>query len=679
MNTIRVMLVLFIVSVKGFSMDKRFNEQKRISNDSLPLQIINVQVIDSNRLDILFSDIPEQNTAENIHHYFVNNNIGEPTYAMVDLSNPAKVHILFSNNFPERTNLLIRINGITNVEGTSVIDTAIAFLIYTPLKYDIVIDEIMADPSPSVSLPESEWIELRNVSPFEINLSGWRIAKSNTISGPMAAYVLKPDSAIIVCSTGSVSSLANFCSALSVTSFPALTNTGDLLVLKSPQGKTIHAVNYSDQWYQNEFKKQGGWSLEMKDLNNPCTGVENWFASTNVIGGTPGKINSIDALNVDNISPSLLRAYATDSLHLTLYFNEPLDSGEAVNINHYFISDNIENPETVVASAPLFQKVNLTLNKPLAKNKTYFITATGIKDCVSNEIGIYNHTRVGLSENSDSLDVIINEILFNPPSDGVDFVELYNRSEKIINLRNLFLANLNTSGLVDNITPASEEDYLLFPADYIVLTSDPIIIKRKYISENPDCILYTDNFPPYNDDEGNVIVLNQYGNFIDKVAYKDDWHFKLINDVEGVSLERINFNNASQDPNNWHSASTTVGYATPAYKNSQMVSATSLNGNIVIVPKTISPNNDGRDDVANIYYNFSEPGYVANIDIFDDAGRLVKSLKRNALCGTKGSFVWDGLDNNNRKLVSGIYIVLTDLYNLKGERKKFKNALVLAK
>jgi hypothetical protein len=333
----------------------------------------------------------------------------------------------------------------------------------------------------------------------------------------------------------------------------------------------------------------------------------------------------------------------------------------------------------VMAESPLFEKVNLVLNNPLTKNKTYIITATGIKDCISNEIGIYNNTRVGLCDDVDSLDVVINEILFNPPSDGVDFIELYNRSEKIINLKNLFLANLNTYGFVDNITPATEDDYLLFPGDYVALTSDPAIIKRKYVSENPDHILFTDNFPSYNDDEGNVVILNQVGKIIDKVSYKDDWHFKLIDDAEGVSLERINVNGSTQDENNWHSASTTVGYATPAYKNSQIASSQSFNGSIVIEPKIISPNNDGRDDVANIYYNFSELGYVANVNIFDDGGRLVKSLKRNALCGTSGSFIWDGLDNNNHKPVSGIYIVLTDIYNLKGERKKFKNAMVIIK
>jgi hypothetical protein len=298
-------------------------------------------------------------------------------------------------------------------------------------------------------------------------------------------------------------------------------------------------------------------------------------------------------------------------------------------------------------------------------------------DCVLNEIGSYNHSQTGLFEHADSLDVVVNEILFNPKADGVDYVELYNRSRDILNLKNLYIANLNSLGNIDNITAISEHNYLLFPDDYIILTESPSIVKSHYLVKQPDNIIKVNSIPSMNDDQGHVILMNEQGKIIDRVDYKDDWHFKLIDNAEGVSLERINANSKSNDEQNWHSASSSVGYGTPTYKNSQSYTDGAYEGMIHVEPKIISPNNDGVDDMAAIKYNFDEPGYVANISLFDVNGRLVKQIQRSALCGRSGQFMWDGLNEQNQKLSNGIYIIYTEFFNLKGRVRKFKNTIVV--
>jgi hypothetical protein len=175
------------------------------------------------------------------------------------------------------------------------------------------------------------------------------------------------------------------------------------------------------------------------------------------------------------------------------------------------------------------------------------------------------------------------------------------------------------------------------------------------------------------------VTLNAQGLVTDEVSYKDDWHFKLINDPEGVSLERLDSRASSQSPDNWHSASSTAGYGTPGYKNSQSQVAGEAVARLTITPKIFSPDNDGRDDIALLHYKMEEAGYVANVTIFNVSGRAVRLLVRNGLLGLEGFWNWDGLDDRGNPLPVGIYIVLTELFNLRGNKNLFKNVIVLAR
>ncbi len=647
--------------------------------DIIPPTIQAINITGPNTIEVIFNEAVEQSSSELTDNYVVNNNVNTPTYIIRDAINHAMVYITFASAFPVRTQLEITISGVADVMGNKMTNAINHFFIYTSLPFDVLIDEIMADPSPVVGLPDEEWIELRNNTLFPINLKGWKICKSNTQSGALPDFILQPDSMIVVCSTGALSNLSLFGTAISVTNFPSLSNVEDEIYLLSSEGKSIHAIHYTDSWYKNEMKKNGGWSLEMIDLNNPCTGFDNWIASKSLIGGTPGKINSEDAVNIDITSPALIRAFATDSLHVTLYFNEPLDSLQASDVHFYNMSDGIGDPISVFPVAPIFDKINIVLQNPLLRNKTYTLSVNGVTDCIANPIGINNKVFVGLSEPTDSLDVVVNEILFNPTSDGVDYVELFNRSNKILNLKNISIANLNTLGVIDNITTIKKDNHAWFPKEYAVVTSDGFILQRDYVVNNPTAIVNVDNMPSYNDDEGTVILLNEQGLTLDKLTYNDSWHFKLLNNKEGVALERIDCNATTQNEQNWQSAASDVGYGTPSYQNSQSNIIATSNNEILVLPKTFSPDNDGQDDYTMIEYQFNQPGYVANITIYDPVGRPVRYLEKSVLCGMKGFFKWDGLNESNQQIGMGIYIIYTEVFNLKGESKKYKNVVVLAR
>ncbi len=545
-------------------------------------------------------------------------------------------------------------------------------------RYDVVIDEIMADPTPQIGLPNNEWLELKNTTAAPINLQNWRIGDATGLSGPMPNFTLLPDSFVIVCTGSAVAAMSAFGTTISVTSFPSLDNDGDQLFLRAANGRTIHAVSYTSGWYQNAVKKDGGWTLEMIDTKSPCAGSTNWRASVNVAGGTPGKKNSIDAVNNDATAPQLKRAYTTDNVTIVLVYDEPVDSLSGATLANYSIDGGL-TLISATAIAPLFNQVQLKTNAPLVVNTVYTITASNVKDCKNNTIGSANKVRVGLPVDAAAGEWIINEILFNPRSNAFDFVEFYNNSNKIFDASKLYIANRNSSGVISSIKVLSATPFYIFPGDYIVETEDADNLAMQYLVQKPENVLVISSPPSFSDDEGTVIALNFQGNVVDEVKYKDDWHFKLIDDAEGVSLERIDPAGPSQDETNWHSAASTAGYGTPTYKNSQYKLLSSINATVEVSPKVFSPDNDGRDDIATIQYEVTEPGYIANITIFDAAGRPIRNLVRNGTLGLKGYWNWDGLDDKGNKLPVGTYIIFTEIFNLQGKKEKFKNAVVLAR
>lgn len=558
------------------------------------------------------------------------------------------------------------------------------FFLLTPVclpaqnRFDVVIHEIMADPSPAVGLPGNEWVELRNRSAFPVNLQNWRLGDASTLSGPMPVFSLQPDSLVIVCTASAVTAMNVYGRTLSVTGFPSLDNTGDLLYLRAPDGRTIHALQYYSDWYHHDIKKDGGWTLEMIDPQNPCSAGSNWGASINPAGGTPGKYNSIQATNPDIYAPKLKSAYAHDSLTILLVFDEPLDSTNASENIHYSSSEGL-SVQQAQAVPPLFSQVQLKLATAMQKDQIYHITVSGLIDCRGNTISSGSSIRAGMPVTPQKNDLVINEILFNPGSNGYDFVECYNNGSHIIDLSRLFIANRNSSGQVSGAKVFSPEPWYVFPGDYFAETENADRLALSYHVKYPEQILEIDAPPSFPDDQGTVVILNGAGDIIDELNYRRDWHFKLIGNDEGVSLERIRADGLTQDPMNWHSAASTAGYATPGYRNSQYRSAGNPAAKMEISPAIFSPDNDGRDDFATLQYTVDEPGYVANVNIYDAGGRLVKRLVRNGLLGITGQWTWDGLGENGQKLPLGTYVFQTEIFNLQGKKESFRNTIVLAR
>ena len=78
-------------------------------------------------------------------------------------------------------------------------------------------------------------------------------------------------------------------------------------------------------WFTDDFKADGGYSLERIDYNNPSETEQNWQASNNETGGTPGRENSVYKSNPDAIPPDLWRAFPVNDTLIGLQFSKHIN------------------------------------------------------------------------------------------------------------------------------------------------------------------------------------------------------------------------------------------------------------------------------------------------------------------------------------------------------------------
>ncbi len=274
-------------------------------------------------------------------------------------------------------------------------------------------------------------------------------------------------------------------------------------------------------------------------------------------------------------------------------------------------------------------------------------------------------------------DLLINEALFNPVAGGSDFIEIYNNSQNAVSTNRLYLASRDSKLELTQVYPVSVSKRLLLPGSYLALTRDTNGVYPFFKIKCAECFIQMGKFPSYNIDFDYVVLLDEKMNIIDEFYYTGTMHHPLLALEKGISLERISFNRSTNDAANWHSASTTAGYGTPGYANSQAEPANTKIPRITFSTESFSPNSDGYNDEYKIEYELEKPGYIANISIFDAAGRFVMKLSDNEILGTGGTIAWNGKDQTGQRKNMGVYIVLVEIFNSAGQVYRFKDGVVL--
>lgn len=643
--------------------------------DSEPPYLENVTLLLYNKLQLDFNEPVDEALAIDANNYIIDNQIGKPMYVEYNGGNRSSVILSFANTILEGVNYTLTINAIQDVAGNVTENIEHTFIHYDIHEYDVVINEIMADPEPTVGLPSWEYVEVYNTTDHSINLKDWTFVIGNSEKIITQDIDIKPDNYLILCKEDAIPFLSEYGECVGFSSF-SIPNSGSYISLLSINCTKVHKLVFDSFWYRDNGKSDGGWSLEQIDPHSPCLEAPNWRASCDKKGGTPGSKNSIDAENI--IIPDIDYINVISENCIEVVFNQKMDSKSLANTDNYTIAEFDGHPYAAVPSQDDEKSVMLHFHQDFINYGFYNILVFGSENCSGVPVLDGCGYAFGLPDDAVGGDVVINEILFDPILPAADYVELFNKSNKVLNVNKLKLGVVKTTfpnPPDTTIKTICEENRQMMPGSYLLLTTTPDEVSAQYECATKN-FLTMKSFPTY-PNSGATVVLYYDDKIIDFMSYSEELHYPLLTVTKGVSLERVSPQIASTDVENWHSAAAPL-YGTPGQKNSVFVEDIESETDIELIPPVFSPDSDGFNDVTTINFACNQNDFTAKIIIFDTQGRPVKDLVNCQNIGSQSRFVWNGQDDNGKIVPAGIYVVFIEIFDTHGVIKKFKKAVVVA-
>ncbi len=535
--------------------------------------------------------------------------------------------------------------------------------------FDILITEVMYDPSPAIHLPENEFVEFYNRTSGNISLKNWIWQVGDR-------SVVLPDVEInanefLVMIPKSAEFLENV-RVFSPETWITLSNSGQYICLKNPDGDIIHFMSYSGALFENPLQREGGWSLNLTCQDFPCC-ESSWQVTGNASGGSPGSPEFSDCeLPASTETTAVRSGYLSDNQGL-IYISNRL----VPNRNNSGIS--IRSDEGVSLSWNFFEdKTDILMFDAGSLNPNSIALLSVFGDAVSCNGSALKQSEVKWGRPNPALagDLVISEIMFNPDENGIEYVELFNLSEKVIDVSDLILSTTDFQGMIKDFSRRGDLPFLLFPGEYCVLAADRTWLELCYPQSPKGSCHERKDIPGLVNSGGGILLSNQFQAIIDRVFYNPDWHFKGLPDDQAVSLERINLKKSGEIRENWFSASSSAGFASPGLENSQNInnSGEYLNS-IQLINPVFGPRDISLPDQAVVSLQFDEIGYSGNLDVADLSGRIVRIIHPWGLLPKDGQLIWDGTDDLGRFLKDGIYILILNYANMSGQHFRWKSAV----
>ena len=505
------------------------------TGDTTPPDLVSALAVDATTVLVEFSEPVTLASAEDVGNYLILEGSIQPTAA--SLIPAAEVQLTLPTPLVAGQTYTLQTMGLEdlagNVSGTQT-QTFTFVQADVPEPGDLVLNEFLYDP-PS-GQPSGEYVELFNRSARTFDLSGFTLNDAtgdDTVISDVPVQIGPGEYAVVVQDGAQFAAVFPGVPFVEQPTWSALNNSGDDIVLKFVDGSadnlTIDFLSYTPAaWGGSDV------AVERKDPDGPSNDPSNWAEADGVLG-TPGAMNT--AFEVDTTPPSLVSAEAASATTVELTFSETVDPETAETAANY----TLPTGPAVTAAERLADgtTVRLTLAAPLASPQTYEVTAAGIADLAGNVSGTLSATFFfGEGDAPAPGDLVINEFLYDPPpaNDSGEFVELLNRSDKTLDLRDF---TLNDSSGDDE--PVTSEPAFVGPGEYAVIVQNADLFAAAY----PGVAFVEQPAWSALNNSGDAIVLKADGVRIDSLFYTPEWGGQDASverrDPDGPSTSQANF------------------------------------------------------------------------------------------------------------------------------------------
>jgi len=555
--------------------------------------------------------------------------------------------LFFPDPLPNREELDLLVSGFYDRDGNCMEDTLLKIKRNEAEWGDLVINELLFDPDPEVGISLGEYVEFFNRSGYEINPEGWVLEvgeRKYELWGEGREKLLAPGDFLLLAGI-------------------SLPNKGSLLSLYGRDEELIHAAAYGIPYGEPKWKKDGGWSLESPDSDRVCSTSQLWEYSKDDSGGTPGRVNSVDGKRADYQEPVFLYYGFGEQGDLWLHFSESLVVSENLAAQVNLSPGNIPAMD-LRASGPLSETLICHFRVDPSLYSRFTCRMPAVSDCQGNLLEEFSFNG-GPSKKPVPGAVIINEIMYDPLEGSAEYIEIYNPGQDFVDLRDLGLGLSGEEEAFEKLLPLSDFSRIIGPDEYLVLSACTLHLRDSYNLEISGSWVEMEGFMSLPDGGGKIWLTDRSGNSIDVVSYGDEMHMELIGDSRGISLERIDplKSGSGMLANNWHSAASIEGYASPGRKNSQALPVSDPGEGLRTEPGVFSPDNDGFEDLLLISPGVEESGTVIHLWITTPEGRVVRRLANNHVAGLSSQYVWDGRDDTGGMASEGFYLVHLRTYD----------------